>query len=355
MPLVSVIIPIYNVDQYLRQCLDSVINQTLKDIEIICVNDGSTDNSLQILEEYAQKDNRIKVVLHKHNKGVGAARNTGLEFVTGEYVLFLDSDDWLELDACECAYNHIKKNKNDIVYFGINIYNEETDKLNFDFSRLYSFRGNFYNTCLKLNSLTRPYMDYCECWYKIYKSSFLQKYDIKFTNGHRKYEDQPFYFKALLYANTVSILDKPLYNYRIRETSISQSTNSWDDLIETRKQILDELLKSEIADKKFIDFYVISCTHSLFGYYNRFKNKNKKYEKHMYSTMRKFFILLDKKNNLQELGEFINYKRISKIIKYNYEIYKLNKYAKSIIGSYNKNGKYKVLKLFGIGIVLKQY
>ena len=92
MPKVSVIIPVYNVEKYLKQCLDSVVNQTLKDIEIICVNDGSTDNSLEILEEYAQKDNRI-IIISQENQGQSVARNIALEKATGEYVGFVDSDD----------------------------------------------------------------------------------------------------------------------------------------------------------------------------------------------------------------------------------------------------------------------
>ena len=111
---VSVIIPVYNVEQYLNQCLDSVINQTLKDIEIICVDDGSTDNSFKMLEEYAQKDNRIKVI-HQKNKGAAAARNEGLYIAQGKYLSFLDSDDFFEIDMLEQMYNCAEKYNTDIV------------------------------------------------------------------------------------------------------------------------------------------------------------------------------------------------------------------------------------------------
>ena len=111
MTKVSIIIPVYNRENYLPKALDSAVNQTLKDIEIICIDDCSTDNSLGILKEYASKDNRIIVLEQKENQGQGVARNRALDIAKGEYIMCLDSDDWLELNACELAYNQISKNK----------------------------------------------------------------------------------------------------------------------------------------------------------------------------------------------------------------------------------------------------
>ncbi len=124
-PKVSIIIPVYNVEKYLKECLNSVVNQTLKEIEIICVDDGSTDNSLSILEEYAKKDNRINL-LKQENSGAGAARNKGLDSARGEYIYFLDSDDFLELNAIEILYNQIAKNQADICFFKFYKYNQQT-------------------------------------------------------------------------------------------------------------------------------------------------------------------------------------------------------------------------------------
>ena len=95
MPKISVIVPIFNVEKYLKECLESIINQTFKDIEIICINDGSTDNSLDILNQYAEKDNRIKVITQS-NQGLSAARNTGIKYANGEYISFIDSDDYID-------------------------------------------------------------------------------------------------------------------------------------------------------------------------------------------------------------------------------------------------------------------
>ena len=113
-PLISIIIPVYNVERYLAQCLDSVINQTYPNLEIICVNDGTTDSSGQILEQYAQKDGRI-VVIVQENQGLSGARNTGLKHVHGKYIMFVDSDDWIELETCEDAVIAAEKHNADLV------------------------------------------------------------------------------------------------------------------------------------------------------------------------------------------------------------------------------------------------
>lgn len=115
-PQISIIVPIYKAEQFLPKCMDSLINQTLRDIEIICVNDGSPDNSLSIIEEYAKRDLRV-VVIDKENGGLSSARNAGLEVVRGEYYMFVDSDDWLDKDTCEVAYSNAIKNNADCLMF----------------------------------------------------------------------------------------------------------------------------------------------------------------------------------------------------------------------------------------------
>ena len=113
---VSVILPVYNVEKYIRQCLDSIVNQTLKDIQIICVDDGSTDSSPEIIEEYARKDSRV-IAIHQENGGAGAARNNGLRHAAGKYLSFLDSDDFFELNMLEEAYNCAEQYGADFVVF----------------------------------------------------------------------------------------------------------------------------------------------------------------------------------------------------------------------------------------------
>ena len=125
---VSIIIPVYNVERYLPKCLDSVINQTLRDIEIICIDDCSTDGSYEILQEYASKDDRIIVLKQETNQGQGVARNRGIDIAKGEYIGFVDPDDWIELDMYEKMYNQAKNLNSEIVICNINRYNEESKK-----------------------------------------------------------------------------------------------------------------------------------------------------------------------------------------------------------------------------------
>ena len=117
MAKVSIIVPVYNVEKYLRKCLDSLINQTLKDIEIICINDGSTDKSLEILEEYKNRDSRI-ILLNQENSGQSIARNNGIKKATGEYIGFVDPDDWVENNMIKCLIDEIKSEKVDLVTSG---------------------------------------------------------------------------------------------------------------------------------------------------------------------------------------------------------------------------------------------
>ena len=129
-PLVSVIIPCYNAEKYLKQCLDSVINQTLRDIEIICVDDESSDGTLDILTEYQKKDSRLKVITQK-NAGAGDARNTGLRLAKGTYLSFLDSDDFFELNMLQEAYNLAELNQADFVVFNSDQYHMDKNNLHF--------------------------------------------------------------------------------------------------------------------------------------------------------------------------------------------------------------------------------
>ena len=131
-PKVSVVVPIYNVEKYLRQCLDSIVNQTLKDIEIICVDDGSTDSSPEIIQEYAAKDSRVKVIT-KPNSGYGNSMNRGFDLAEGEYVGIVESDDYAELDMFEKLYQRAEKNKLDVVksgyYFYYSVPKERNEKI----------------------------------------------------------------------------------------------------------------------------------------------------------------------------------------------------------------------------------
>ena len=127
MPQISVVLPVYNVEEYLRQCLDSLANQTFEDFEVICVNDGSGDSSLSILEEYASEDERFKII-SQENKGLSGARNTGMDHIKGKYTIFVDSDDWLELNALEKLYNKITALDSDILMYKFRFFNQDSEQ-----------------------------------------------------------------------------------------------------------------------------------------------------------------------------------------------------------------------------------
>lgn len=211
----SIIIPIFNVAQYLPKCLDSVLAQTCADFEAVCVNDGSTDNSLEILEEYQEKDPRIKVV-SQANGGLSAARNVGLLHAQGDYVFFLDSDDWIEPDALKILSE--KLSDEDMVCFSGRRYleaenkYEEPDKMKSESD----ISGWEYYQKHALES--RKFAFVCVVL-RLYRRQFLQEYDLKFTEGIY-HEDNMFTPVVCYYAKKVKVIPDCLYDYRVRGNSI---------------------------------------------------------------------------------------------------------------------------------------
>lgn len=212
MPKVSVIIPVYNVEKYLKQCLDSVINQTLKDIEIICINDGSTDTSGTILKEYAQKDSRIKIIIQE-NKGLSVARNSGLEIAQGEYVGFVDSDDYVDSNFYKKLYDSAKKNKADIAFTSIIKFEKDKEDIFFKVDK------EVCETNAQKKYMLCGIPKYCYVWNRIYKRKKLLSKHITFLNNI-KFEDQDFSHKAIYYLWRVVSVPGTAYHYRKRSDSI---------------------------------------------------------------------------------------------------------------------------------------
>ena len=229
-PLVSIIIPVYNSEFYLKRCLDSVSNQTYSNLEIICINDGSTDNSLGILNEYASRDTRFKVITTK-NAGQGAARNVGLRHVTGKWVTGVDSDDYLEPDACAYAISHVS---DDIDIIQIGALAREVGK-----SDVFH-RGRIDG---KISVSAEILIDQpCEFWGKFWRKTYLDKYRCSFPEG-LWYEDWFFYWAYLPYARNILYLPECKYVYVKRSTSTmgkshNKSVKVFDHVI-VLKQLLD--------------------------------------------------------------------------------------------------------------------
>lgn len=244
---ISVIIPVYNSSTYLRKCLDSVVNQTLKDIEIIVINDGSTDDSKNIIEEYTVKYKNI-IFIDQENKGIGKTRNIGIKKATGEYITFVDSDDYIKENMLEEYYKYAKKHNFDLV---IGSY---IKKIN---NKEIIFENNKFKTG---NVKTTPQILYLieyGPWAKLYKREMLINNNIYFDEK-RKYEDMPFVSKALLKSKLIGQITEPYYYYIIHNNS---ETTTMDkrvfDILDILKEIKD-YYKREYYLRDELDYVIIN-------------------------------------------------------------------------------------------------
>ena len=211
MPKVSVIIPVYNVDKYLPRCLDSLINQTLKDIEIICINDCSPDNSLKVLEEYQKKDDRIKIIDLKENQGAAVARNKALEVATGEYLGFVDPDDCVDLNFYETLYKETIEQKYDIVKG--NLRRKDANSLDFVESKL-------NDEIIKHSNIMYCYTDWTSA---IYNRNLIYNNKITFPIECRKGQDIVFLCRCVCNVKSYKIINNVYYNYIRREGSLENA------------------------------------------------------------------------------------------------------------------------------------
>ncbi|MBR4631854.1 MAG: glycosyltransferase [Elusimicrobia bacterium] len=214
MPKVSIIVPVYNVEKYLPQCLDSILKQTFTDFECICVNDGSPDNSLAILQEYAKKDDRIKII-SQENKGLAGARNTGFKYVQSPYVAFVDSDDWIEKNYLQILYETIEKTNSEIVICNYEEYYEDENKF---VPNILPQERKISNNDNLASKISKGYAQ-PTVWTKIIKMKLLKENDIHFFEGFNN-EDSPFTSLVFLLSGKIAYVDNILYFYRIRNNSI---------------------------------------------------------------------------------------------------------------------------------------
>lgn len=232
---VSIIIPVYNSEKYLRQCLDSVVKQTLKDIEIIVINDGSTDNTLKIIQEYATKYKNIKII-DKQNEGCYKARNIGLETATGEYIAFLDSDDYIESNIYEKLYLKAKQTNADIV--SSNYYISQNNKLKVvDFSSSAKLLEKSNNKVIGAKNIILDAI----IWNRIFKRQMLVEKQITFHSDIYMADDAFFHIITMLNAEKIVYISDILYTYRIlRKNSITASYNERNfDCIKVARRIFD--------------------------------------------------------------------------------------------------------------------
>ncbi len=208
---ISVIIPVYNVEKYLSACLSSCVEQTLYDVEFICINDGSTDNSLQILEEFAAIDQRF-IIINQENKGISAARNAGLDAATGQYIMFLDADDYLDKNACERVWCESLEAPTDIVVFSTHLFPDNPYPTEWHFSVVNAPTRRYWEFTPQVffgEKSTRPFI-----WHQAFKKEILDENNIRFDEGITLGEDLIFLFKFYPCATYFSFIQDQLYNYR---------------------------------------------------------------------------------------------------------------------------------------------
>jgi glycosyltransferase involved in cell wall biosynthesis len=282
---VSVIIPAYNTQDYLRECIDSVLNQSLRDFEVICIDDGSTDGSLDILREYESRDERITVLSQKENKGSGASRNIALEIAKGEYALFLDSDDYLKENALEELYNIAEEKSLDMLMFKIINFNYKTRKESyseyFDMKFLKDIVGddifswktvkdNVFDISVSITS-------------KLFKRSLIE--NIKFPEG-LIFEDNMFFIKTFFEAERIYFHDEYYYYRRIRPDSVTNSYfKNYSDCI-TIYDMIYEFFK-EIG--KYDEFCVQIFNRQCHDIFHRFKKSDEVNKSEFYIKIRDEF------------------------------------------------------------------
>ena len=304
---------------YLKECLNSLINQSLKNIEIICINDGSTDNSLEIILEYMH-DNRF-IIINKKNSGYGDSMNKGIEFVTGEYIGIVESDDFADFNMFEILYKNIKNGEIDIVRSNYKLFWEGEKKEIVDFY----FMKPFYNKIF--NPIENPmiFLIPPSIWAGIYKKELLIKNKIKFlTTPGASYQDTSFFFKTLFKSKKIFFLDKAFINYRQTNLNSSVNNNSID--------------KAMFVHKEYSEFE---------NYSKNDKNLFKKIEK-IYNT-KKFYSLLWNLERVDKKKEYI------KII-YHY-IYNILKNENYLVNQFNKKEKkfFNNLRDYGYKITYEIY
>ena len=247
--IISVIIPVYNVSCYLKDCLNSVVNQTYKNLEIIIIDDGSTDGSQQICDEYSKMDKRIKVI-HQKNSGSGAAKNAGLRLATGKYLAFVDSDDYVENNAFELMINKMIECDLDIVHCGFrNVYkNEIVEK-----------RLSVNNVIYNANEYLEMFLKDWTCgllWNKLYKSELFN--GIFFKEG-RIIDDEFFTYQGVINSSRIGCYDFIVYNYRQRKSSVMVSKENRHRIINDKIDYLEErFVKVSIFNKKLKNKYAFN-------------------------------------------------------------------------------------------------
>lgn len=344
-PYFSIIVPVYNTEKYLRRCLDSLVNQTFNDIEIIIVNDASQGNCKEIIEEYQKKDNRIKYIEHSENKSLLQARKTGNIASTGKYIMYVDSDDELDINTCQEIFNVIKNKDYDIIHFGTKIISDFDSK---DIKWNLSTNRFNINSEFLLNEVIDKKISH-NMWAKAFNINIIKKLienisDIQIMNS----EDMLQCLIAFYFAKSYKVIQKPLYIYYADIGVSNKNTNEididkYDYLCRSTKIALDEFYNFLVKVKSNIayGFLFSKIYYNQYNYlFEKIKNNNEEYIK-----------IIEKYFDKSIISQYLHLQKYNEIENNNLEElnYKLSPYFFYIIFI-----DYKIIiKLFGIRIVIK--
>lgn len=341
--MVSVVVPVYNGEKYLRECIDSICNQSYKELEIIIINDGSNDSTSKIAKQISNEDNRIIYMEHQ-NKGVSFSRNRGIDLATGEYIVFVDCDDTIEKEYIELLLNKITKNNLDIVtcgYIDISIYG--TIKLN-DFYRGNSIltKDEFINNIFKGVGGT--------LWGKIFRAEIIKKNKIKLNNNIFMCEDMLFVLQYAMQSKGFGAIEQSLYNYnRKNENSVSSKINFkyFNNLVDVMKEI-EKILNENKYDRQFIDYILserikkLSLSFSIMQHDKRHRYSRKEkidninfiFENDYFKKYKDTF---DSINIIEQiLIKFIKEESAKKVYYYSYYIFFINEIKRKIREFYSR-------------------
>ena len=267
-PKISVIIPVYNAGDYLNESIPSVLNQSLKEIELVCVNDGSKDNSLEILKEFAKEDSRVRII-DQENAGCGAARNRALDDAIGDYIYFFDPDDYILKNTFKELYNNAYTNGSDLVIFKIARF-RDGEPINysipgFDLEKVFN-KKDFNNFTFNYKDVKKYVLNASFApWTKLYKREFLDKYDDFRFPTNIAYDDAPFHIQSMLRANKISFIPKFFYYYRFNPKGIINTSSNGMDIFRIC-DIVESFLKDNGFYIEFIEEFNLFKITQIFNY-----------------------------------------------------------------------------------------
>ncbi len=318
---VSIVVPVYNTSKYLNECIDSLLNQSFNDLEIICINDGSTDNSLDILKKYENTYSNIRVYSQK-NSGLSITRNNGIKYSNGDYIYFMDSDDFLEPNTIEELYNHAEGNDLDVIIFKlINLRDCTYEKYTESYYEM-KFLKKWDKKIFSLNDLGSEVLDIAvSAPGKFFKKDLIK--DMKFPEN-LIFEDNLFFAEVMIKAERVSFLDKHLYNRRRRENSITQVKNlKFADSIIIINRIIDLAKQYGLYDKYKFDLW----ERKILKVFNRFSAVDLEYKEDFFKLLKEDFAdfeqeVIDEKI-LQNINQTAKYCYETALTNEDYDIFEL--------------------------------